>query len=158
MEKARVGREHQIYTSDGVRKVVGVIPILPDGRIVLISSSKRRNVWIIPKGGAEDDETSEQSALREAFEEAGLRGSIRSFLCNFRTEKADTKTGLRKLTDFDFFLMDVTICETEWPESHSRAREYFSATGASEMLKNNGSNSLHIALKAFMDQIESNIN
>jgi 8-oxo-dGTP pyrophosphatase MutT (NUDIX family) len=45
------------------------IPML-DGKVVLISSAKKK--WIVPKGGWEDDESAEQSAVREAYEEAGV--------------------------------------------------------------------------------------
>jgi len=47
------------------------IPVTKDGKIVLISSS-RKDDWILPKGGWEDDESLEQSAVREAYEEAGV--------------------------------------------------------------------------------------
>lgn len=36
--------------------------------------------WCIPKGHLEDDETNEQAALREVFEETGLRAEVINYL------------------------------------------------------------------------------
>lgn len=41
--------------------------------LLLITSSKNSNAWILPKGGWELDETAKECALREAEEEAGVR-------------------------------------------------------------------------------------
>lgn len=71
MEPARRGRENQRYDGD-IRLVAGCLPVMPDGRVVLISSVKRTD-WILPKGGWEDDETAVEAAAREAYEEAGVR-------------------------------------------------------------------------------------
>ncbi|KAJ3354690.1 hypothetical protein HDU83_004912 [Entophlyctis luteolus] len=162
---SRTGRSRQVYTAPNVRKVVGVVPVLPDGRIVLVSSSSSASVlhpaaaaaaavassakWILPKGGAETDETLVESALREAFEEAGLVGAIRTFLCSFRSEKESKHGGVRS-TDFDFFVMDVASMESQWPESESRARELFTPEQALDALLSHKSNSLHLALEAYI--------
>ncbi|KAJ3392872.1 hypothetical protein HDU84_003356 [Entophlyctis sp. JEL0112] len=127
---SRTGRSRQVYTAPNVRKVVGVVPVLPDGRIVLVSSSSSASVlhpaaaaaaavassakWILPKGGAETDETLVESALREAFEEAGLVGAIRAFLCSFRSEKESKHGGVRS-TDFDFFVMGERALSALFP-------------------------------------------
>ncbi|KAJ3010987.1 UNVERIFIED_CONTAM: hypothetical protein HDU68_001875, partial [Siphonaria sp. JEL0065] len=151
MEAPRQGRETQVYTYEGARKVVGVVPVLPDGRIVMVSSAKRKNEWILPKGGAETDESLEQSALREAYEEAGISGTLRQRLCNFKNEKINPKTGFPS-SDFEFWIMDVTKMEAEWPESHLRARETFTPTEALEILLGHRRNSIFIAMQAFIDQ------
>ena len=58
------------------RLTTGCIPILPGGRILLISSSKSQNVFVLPKGGWEHDESLPLSALRETLEEAGVTGLL----------------------------------------------------------------------------------
>ena len=60
-----------------------------DGRILLCSSS-RKEAWILPKGGWESDETLEESALRETFEEAGVLGTLGPVLdeIEYETRKA----------------------------------------------------------------------
>ena len=40
-------------------------------------SNKRGDSMIFPKGGWETDETAEEAAQRESFEEAGVRGRVR---------------------------------------------------------------------------------
>ncbi|KAK4687215.1 RHO1 GDP-GTP exchange protein 1/2, partial [Tremellales sp. Uapishka_1] len=40
-------------------------------RLLMVTSRKHPHLWIVPKGGIEDGETSGQAAVREAWEEAG---------------------------------------------------------------------------------------
>lgn len=61
--ESRNGRDHQRFATDPLtgqmfRLTTGSVPILNDGRILLISSS-RKEEWILPKGGWESDETLE---------------------------------------------------------------------------------------------------
>jgi len=91
---SRQGRSLQRWlvhspTEELVRQVAGCIPITRDGRIVLVSAS-RKSEWIIPKGGWDTDETKEECAARETFEEAGLLGSLGGCLepIDYETRKA----------------------------------------------------------------------
>lgn len=83
----RTGRDFQryaqvIYPDNNVhrkgtaraRLTTGAIPILNDGRILLVSS--RKTGWVLPKGGWENDESLEEGAIREVFEEAGVIGLL----------------------------------------------------------------------------------
>lgn len=72
---SRNGRDMQRWGADHVRLVTGVVPILANGSIVLVSSGKRTQ-WILPKGGWEEDECLEESAIREAYEESGCCGIL----------------------------------------------------------------------------------
>lgn len=77
---SRTGRETQRWSTDSgtnqlFRLTTGTVPIMTDGRILFCSSSRKQE-WILPKGGWEADETMEESALRETFEEAGVLGVI----------------------------------------------------------------------------------
>jgi diphosphoinositol-polyphosphate diphosphatase len=91
---ARQGRTNQRWAVDPesgrfLRLVAGCVPILSDGRILLIGSSKE-NAWLFPKGGWELDETLEEGAIRECFEEAGVLGTLgpRFDSCCLETNKA----------------------------------------------------------------------
>ncbi|KAI8984109.1 hypothetical protein BDF20DRAFT_816651 [Mycotypha africana] len=69
-EEARTGRDHQVYDENNVRQVTGTIAVDPKtNKVLIISSSKYEDVWVLPKGGWENDETKEQSAERETYEE-----------------------------------------------------------------------------------------
>lgn len=75
---SRQGRMNQRWVNESrglVRLVTGCVPIMNDGRILFVSAS-RKNEWILPKGGWEADETMEESAIRETFEEAGVLGTL----------------------------------------------------------------------------------
>lgn len=78
MEPARSGRQNAQYDGD-TRLVAGCLPVMPDGRVVLIRSVKRTD-WILPKGGWESDETAAEAAVREAYEEAGVRRKMTAFI------------------------------------------------------------------------------
>ncbi len=44
--------------------------------MLLISSSRHDNCWIVPGGGIEDNENAEVAAEREVYEEAGVQGRL----------------------------------------------------------------------------------
>lgn len=95
----------------------------------LITSLKKRR-WIFPKGIVDPGETPEQSGLKEAWEEAGLRGEIVGQPVG---RFADAKWG----TDLEVqvYLMRVTDCQTEWPESGKRKRRWVSLQDALTRLR-----------------------
>jgi len=92
--KSRQGRDQQRWDKDSdetswIRLTTGVVPITNDGRVVFVSSARKKE-WILPKGGWESDELLEQSALRESYEEAGLLGNLGPQLSDvcFETRKS----------------------------------------------------------------------
>ena len=92
--ESRNGRDHQRFANDAqtghkIRLTTGSVPIMRDGRILLISSS-RKEEWILPKGGWESDERMEDSALRETYEEGGILGKLGPKLkeIDYETRKA----------------------------------------------------------------------
>ncbi len=54
--------------------------------IMLITSRKKKR-WVIPKGIAEPDMTPEDSAAKEAYEEAGIKGEVHSGVIGSYTYK-----------------------------------------------------------------------
>jgi ADP-ribose pyrophosphatase YjhB (NUDIX family) len=92
---SRQGRSTQRWLSDDVnggtiRLTTGCVPILRGGKILFVSSS-RKPEWIIPKGGWEQDETLEESAVRECFEEAGVLGVLGPKLQDIQYETRKAK-------------------------------------------------------------------
>ncbi len=92
---SRQGRDLQRWsidetTNETVRLVTGCVPILREGKILLISANRKAE-WILPKGGWEQDETMEESAARECFEEAGVLGKLGPKLAEIQYETRKSK-------------------------------------------------------------------
>jgi len=82
---------------------------------MLVTSRKRSDLWVLPKGGWESaDVTLEAAASREAFEEAGVRGTISRFVVTIPMPN----------TIYHVFEMEVTVVEDDWLERHERTREW----------------------------------
>ena len=124
------------YGTKGERLVAGVVPLSADKKKVLLIQSTRRNGWVIPKGGWETDEqTAEDAACREAWEEAGITCKIQKDL-----GKIPDRRGAQELTAhapravFQFFEAVVDKEEAKWPEMHKRDRKWMSYTEAKSAL------------------------
>lgn len=101
-----------------------------DGRleVCLITSLKRKR-WMFPKGIIDPGETYVETALKEAREEAGLRGRIVGEpLGSYEYFKWETTL------DVTVVLMEVLQCDAEWPESEVRQRRWVTADEAIEIL------------------------
>jgi phosphohistidine phosphatase len=110
-----------------------VIPYrLHDGRpeILLVSSSQRKH-WVVPKGIRDPGLTPQESAAKEAWEEAGVEGQVaKDALGSYRYEKWGATCTV------DVFPMEVTrtIPEDEWEERH-RGREWVAPEVAQRRLR-----------------------
>lgn len=96
----------------------GVIPVR-DGLVCLVTSRSRRRRWVIPKGRIERGQTPPAAAVAEAWEEAGLVGSLRP-----------APAGTYRYTKFDrehlvtVYVLDVADEQEVWPERGQRSREW----------------------------------
>jgi len=90
------------------------------GRLEIAMITKRqRGAWIVPKGHVEPGETPRQSALREATEEAGLRGRIGARPCGSYEYRKGEEPRLVLV-----FLLRVTEQLRRWNEDHVRQRQW----------------------------------
>lgn len=96
-KESRQGRASQRWVTgnhntlnDPIRLVTGTVPILKGGKILFVSAS-RKSEWILPKGGWEGDESMEESAVRESFEEAGVIGVLGKCLSSVQYETRKSK-------------------------------------------------------------------
>lgn len=92
---SRHGRSSQRWAADplshsAVRLTTGCVPILDGGKVLFVSASSKP-LWIFPKGGWEKDEAQEESASREAFEEAGVLGVLGQKLTDVQYETRKSK-------------------------------------------------------------------
>jgi phosphohistidine phosphatase len=109
----------------------------------LITTSAGR--WGFPKGHIDPGETPEETALKEALEEAGLHGRIVGTpLLGYRTDKNGQSKRVVAL------LMEVTRCDDQWDEAAVRQRRWVSRSEALDLLNRD---SLQICLDLARDRI-----
>lgn len=97
--------------------------------LVILSSQKKH--FVVPKGIKDPGLSPQDSAAKEAWEEAGVEGTVMDpALGSYRYEKWGS------LCTVDVYAMEVTtvVAEHEWQESH-RGREWVSPEEAAERLK-----------------------
>ena len=92
-------------------------------------TSRSHNDWIFPKGNIDGDETPEQTALKEADEEAGLEGKIVADLGSFSYKKR----GYTLATAAQ--LMEVTLCKDRWLERKCRQRRWVTFQEAQNLIQ-----------------------
>ena len=103
-----------------------------NGRVCLVTSSNGKR-WVIPKGLIEPGQTAGETALQEAWEEAGLVGALRTEpIGSFIYEKW---CGVCHVT---VFALEVTEMKQEWPERTLRQRIWTTPAGAAERLDDAG--------------------
>jgi phosphohistidine phosphatase len=108
----------------------------------LITTSAGR--WGFPKGRIDPGETPEQTALKEALEEAGLHGRIVGApLLGYRTDKNGESKRVVAL------LMEVTCCDDQWEEA-VRQRRWVSRSEAFDLLNRD---SLQVCLDLARERI-----
>jgi phosphohistidine phosphatase len=99
--------------------------------IMIVMSSKNKH-WVIPKGIHDPGLTAQESAAKEALEEAGVEGEVlQQEVGCYRYPKWDAEC------EVTVFPMKVTrvLSEKQWHESH-RLRQWLPLTDAADMIKN----------------------
>ena len=105
----------------------GVIPfVVENGTVkVLLVTSRSGERWVIPKGIIEGEAASLESAVREAYEEAGIKGKAYSqAIGEYRYQKWGGTCRVK------VFLFQVNEVLKEWPEAHFRQRAWVSVEEA----------------------------
>ncbi len=113
----------------------GVIPYIKnngDIDIVLITNIKSKR-WVIPKGVIELDLTPQASAVKEAYEEAGIKGIVEE---NEVGSYQYVKWG--DICTVKVYLLKVTNLLTDWPEKDKRTRRLCSVEEALSMIEEEG--------------------
>ena len=89
-----------------------------DGHLeVLLITNNRRTRWVLPKGLVDEGLSAAESAAKEAFEEAGLRGVVSpEALGRYEYDKWGGTCVV------EVFLMAVTESLDKWQESHRTRR------------------------------------
>lgn len=101
----------------------GVIPYrIMDGKIeVMLITSSGGKRWVIPKGLIEPNMTSQDSAAKEAWEEAGVLGKVfPDLMGTYEYYKSGCTWQV------DVFLLQVETVVENWPEAYKRKRQWVS--------------------------------
>ncbi|KAG2208141.1 hypothetical protein INT47_010503 [Mucor saturninus] len=123
-KKSRHGHGQDVVDQNNIRQVAGCIPLdLKNERVLLITSRKNKNAWVLPKGGWEQDETQKHAAQRETWEEAGIKGTITRDLGVFE-ERTNKKRHLK--AHHWIFEMQIDEVAKKFPEKKKRERRWFS--------------------------------
>ncbi|CAL8069772.1 unnamed protein product [Orchesella dallaii] len=125
----------RIYDEEGYRQRAACLCVRneSESEVLLVSSSKHSDQWIVPGGGVEPEESHSVAAVREVVEEAGVRGKIDRCIGIFENQERRHRTAV--------YVMIVTEEMPEWEDSIKigRKRKWFSAEEALEKLPGNGS-------------------
>jgi 8-oxo-dGTP pyrophosphatase MutT (NUDIX family) len=109
----------------------GLIPIL-NGRVCVVTSRSGKR-WVIPKGCMEPGMTAGEVALQEAWEEAGLVGTLSPEpVGSYLYEKAGLTCHVI------VFLLNVTSAAEQWPEQLFRERSWLTFNQAASRLDDPG--------------------
>jgi 8-oxo-dGTP pyrophosphatase MutT (NUDIX family) len=97
-------------------------------QILLITT--RKGHWTIPKGIVEPDMSPAESAMNEAYEEAGVRGRlVQESIGRFQYRKWGGTCRV------EVFLLEATELLAIWPESYFRRRQWMSLQDAADLVK-----------------------
>jgi 8-oxo-dGTP pyrophosphatase MutT (NUDIX family) len=115
----------------------GVIPYrrAQDGIEILLITSRNTGRWIVPKGWPLARTASRDVARLEAFEEAGLEGTIGKRRFGFFHYHKRLKDGSVILCRVDVFAFEVGRQHENWQEQSERKRRWFDARRAIELVR-----------------------
>jgi 8-oxo-dGTP pyrophosphatase MutT (NUDIX family) len=129
----------------------GVLPYRVDKRgrvkVLLVTTGRRGDRWGIPKGTAEPHLSLCANAAKEAFEEAGISGTLAPHASGcFRTTK---RRGLRDcFIEVWIYLLQVEATAEDWPEKAKRRTKWVKPEEAAEVLREPLLSRLCLELKA----------
>jgi 8-oxo-dGTP pyrophosphatase MutT (NUDIX family) len=120
-----------MLTPDGCVRQAAALP-LRRGRVCLITSRNGKR-WVIPKGWIDPGHTAGETALQEAWEEAGLTGALEQEpIGSYLYEKEGQQYHVI------VFVMKVTGVAQEWAERSFRQRAWVSPAGFFERVEDTG--------------------
>ncbi|XP_059181779.1 diphosphoinositol polyphosphate phosphohydrolase NUDT4B [Centropristis striata] len=120
------------YDGDGFKKRAACLCFKNEREeeVLLVSSSRHPDQWIVPGGGMEPEEEPCGAAIREVFEEAGVKGKLGRLLGVFEQNQD------RKHRTY-VYVLTVTETLEAWEDSVNigRKREWFTVDEAIKVLQ-----------------------
>lgn len=124
-----------------VLQQAGAIPYtMMDGELrILLVTSRDTGRWLIPKGYVDKGLTPADAAVKEAYEEAGIKGAVASDLpLGFFTYFKKLKSGEDKPASVQVFLLRVEKQCKKWPEMKQRQCGWFRPEEAAGLVREPG--------------------
>jgi 8-oxo-dGTP pyrophosphatase MutT (NUDIX family) len=120
----------------------GALPYrrLEDRLQILLVTSRSSGDWIAPKGMIDPGSSARQTALQEAYEEAGVRGELGPYLGTLHRLK------LGYPVQVQIFALHVQQVLDPWLEKAYRQRRWFEAQQACQATRDDGLRDLMDAL------------
>jgi 8-oxo-dGTP pyrophosphatase MutT (NUDIX family) len=134
----------------------GVIPYrIADGKVqVLLMTSRDTGRWIVPKGNINGDATPAEAAKIEAYEEAGVKGTIASSIpLGFYTYFKILASGEARPATVEVYLLRVLQQLKKWPEKGERKLSWFSMKKAARLVQEPGVVPLLLRLMELEDNL-----
>src|SRR5215217_2908710 len=104
--------------------------------ILLITTRKKRR-WSVSKGWPITRTAPHETAVIEAYEEAGVRGEIsRKQIGRFRKRRQRKKQSVP--CEVQIFPLEVTHLQNDWPEKRERNRMWVAPRKAAKLVKKSG--------------------
>lgn len=119
-------------TNPGLPQQAAAIAVRRSGEIfeVCLIRKEQSQTWGIPKGLVDPGDTHEETALNEAWEEAGLKGRlIGDVVGTYEYEKWNATFAVA------VYLMEVLEQHAEWQEAGFRERRWASFAEAASLLR-----------------------
>ena len=106
-----------------------------EGQEFLLVTSRGKGRWIIPKGWPMKGKSFPETALQEAWEEAGVReGHIKGQKLGHYTYQKEQKNGTKLPCMVDVYLIGVDELTNVFPESKQRKRRWVTKSEAIALL------------------------
>ncbi|CAL8401191.1 unnamed protein product [Arctogadus glacialis] len=119
------------YDGDGYKKRAACLCFrsCSEEEVLLVSSSRHPDKWIVPGGGMEPEEEPSVAAAREVCEEAGVKGTLGRLVGVFENRERKHRTYV--------YVLVVTELLDAWEDSVNigRKREWFAVDEAMRVLR-----------------------
>jgi 8-oxo-dGTP pyrophosphatase MutT (NUDIX family) len=101
----------------------------------MLVTSRKTGRWVLPKGWPDGGESLAESAAREAFEEAGVKGVISQAEAGRYYYRKQMPSGVTWRCEVAVFPLEVEKEAAKWPERAKRKRKWLSPEEAARLVK-----------------------
>ena len=105
---------------------------------ILLVTSRETKRWILPKGRPEKKVPACNVAAQEAYEEAGVAGSVSQHTIGGFPSVKRLRSGAEVPTWVRVYLLAVETEYDDWPEMHERQRKWVSSEEAARLVVDDG--------------------